>query len=392
VAIAGGNPRQRPDQLLQPRSRAGTGPAPSQVGVFNRVILAGPGAEILGTDWILNAQGYFQYNGTPALGNLIQSFAPQPGTDAFGNPYAGSTPMTQFITANAQTFHSNQSYFIRTGSGGTTGTWTVVGSNFEHSSVTTFSLTPVNVGDLILVAVMNESNNTVNATSLASTNVTWTMLGAVQGSNQNQTGTVFAGQVSAASAATVTLTWSGSTPATTRIAGQEFTSSNGAGAWTLDGSVAMLDSAVGVAAWPTLTPASTHELYWGYAIKSGANPIAGTTPGYTFIVDVSNDSMAYNPSVSAASNPVWGNSTQVFGVMLLMSAGTAGVGNFTGLIMAPGTWDGQPCQIYDTSSGGSLTFDVASVSHVADGVADVISPLSGAGFVWSKQDGLWYPL
>jgi hypothetical protein len=80
--------------------------------------------------------------------------------------------------------------------------------------------------------------------------------------------------------------------------------------------------------------------------------------------------------------------------MLLMQAGTGGAGNFTGLIMAKGTWDGQPCQIWDTSSGGSLTFNAnPAISNVADAaLGDVISPLSGAGYVWSTADQLWYPL
>jgi hypothetical protein len=388
-----GNPPQRPDQLLQPRSRAGVGPAPSNVGIFNRVILTGPSAEILGTDWILNAQGYFQYNGTPALGNLIQSFAPQPGTDQFGNAYAGSTPITQFITANGQTFVSNETYWIRSGSGGTAGTWTVVGSNFEHSNSSTFSLTPANVGDLILVAVMQQSNATVTATALSSSNVTWTLLGSAQSSHIARTGAIFAGQVTAASAATVTVTWSGGAPAVIRIAGQEFTSSAGAGAWALDGAVAVLDPAANVSSWPVLTPALTGELYWGYNI-TGAAPVAGSTSGFTYIDDASGNSMAYNPSVSAATGPVFGNASQRFGLMLLMQAGTGGSGNFTGLIMAKGTWDGQPCQIWDTSSGGSLTFNAnPAISNVADAaLGDVISPLSGAGYVWSTADQLWYPL
>jgi hypothetical protein len=74
--LPGGNPPQRPDQLLQPTSRAGVGPAPAGATVIaRRVIVFGPG------------EGIFIYSGTPALGNLIGSWAGVAGVDQFGNSY-----------------------------------------------------------------------------------------------------------------------------------------------------------------------------------------------------------------------------------------------------------------------------------------------------------------
>lgn len=40
-----------------------------------------------GTNFILNASGFFIYSGTPASGNLIASIASAAGTDSFGNTY-----------------------------------------------------------------------------------------------------------------------------------------------------------------------------------------------------------------------------------------------------------------------------------------------------------------
>lgn len=77
-----------------------------------------PNGSIKGTNWILNQQGYFQYSGTPATGNLIQSYAPVHGTDAFGNAYPGQTPVNDFISANGQTFTNNLSWYLRSGGGG----------------------------------------------------------------------------------------------------------------------------------------------------------------------------------------------------------------------------------------------------------------------------------
>jgi hypothetical protein len=40
-----------------------------------------------GTDYILNESGLFFYNGSPASGNLIGSWASSAGADAYGNSY-----------------------------------------------------------------------------------------------------------------------------------------------------------------------------------------------------------------------------------------------------------------------------------------------------------------
>lgn len=48
--------------------------------------------EFAGTDFMINADGLFFYNGTPALGSLIISMAPiAGGTDAYGNNYPQGT-------------------------------------------------------------------------------------------------------------------------------------------------------------------------------------------------------------------------------------------------------------------------------------------------------------
>jgi hypothetical protein len=77
--VPGGNPPRRPDQLLQPISRAGVGPAPQQsVITARRVILTGPG------------EALFAYNGTPGANNLAASILPQqaPALDPTGHNLA----------------------------------------------------------------------------------------------------------------------------------------------------------------------------------------------------------------------------------------------------------------------------------------------------------------
>lgn len=51
---------------------------------FNNLFFRGT---LMGTDFEVNANGAFFYDGTPALGNLIASIAPQAGADEFGNLY-----------------------------------------------------------------------------------------------------------------------------------------------------------------------------------------------------------------------------------------------------------------------------------------------------------------
>lgn len=58
-------------------------------GTFRGTVTAGT---FIGTNYIQNGSGIFEYDGTPALGNLISSDAVTSGTDSFGNAYlAGFT-------------------------------------------------------------------------------------------------------------------------------------------------------------------------------------------------------------------------------------------------------------------------------------------------------------
>jgi hypothetical protein len=191
--------------------------------------------------------------------------------------------------------------------------WSAVGS-LVQASASTFTLTPGNVGDLVLVEVIQISNTTVNATALASSNVNWQQIaGPFVGTHQNGTVSVFAGRVTSNSAQTVTVTWSGTTPASIRIVGREFSST--AGAWAMD-KVGNINSA-GTSTWPSLTPYQSGDLYWGYSINS-ASAVAGATSGFTYEADSHSNGEAFKLSCSGATGPVWGDSTQVLGLAVLM--------------------------------------------------------------------------
>ena len=79
--VAGGNPPQRRDQLLQPTSRAGVGPAPqSNVFLGRLAVIFGTGANT----------GLFVYNGAPALGNPPILAVTTASSDPYGNPVTPS--------------------------------------------------------------------------------------------------------------------------------------------------------------------------------------------------------------------------------------------------------------------------------------------------------------
>lgn len=194
-------------------------------------------------------------------------------------------------------------------------TFAAVGGALFNDQTVAWSLTPGTVGDLIMAEVINVSNATSTCTALSSTNVTWTASTTLTGSTNANTAAIFFGKVTSTSTATVTLTWSSTTPTTIRIAAQEFSST--VGSWALDTS-GHLDGA-GTNVWPSLTPAGSGELYWGFALDSGS-ATAGTTSGYTYDIDATHSNgMGFNPACgAAATGPTWGDGGHFFGIMQLI--------------------------------------------------------------------------
>jgi hypothetical protein len=359
----------------------------STLNLVTKNITILPGGSISGTNWILNMAGYFQYEPVTGLGNLIQSQVPEFTTDPFGNPAAGGG-LVQSITNSFQTIQANKAIALELDLAGEGNFTNVVNTALEHLNVSVFSLTPVNVGDMIVAIVINNSNNTVTATSLTSTNVTWTLAGSELGVNNSKTGTVFTGVVTAAAVANVTIAWSGAAPASIATITHEFTASNGT--WAVD-KIAMLDVLAGTPNWPVMSSTNALELYFGYGIPSGADT-AGTTPGFSYVITSGNNSVAFDLSIGTAAGPVWGSSVELFAVTVLIQAtGAAGSANLIGMRMAPGSQNFQQIQLVIPTTG-SIAFAAAGTSLVADGTADIITGLSGAGYVWLAAQGLWFAL
>ena len=196
-------------------------------------------------------------------------------------------------------------------------TFTAVGTGFGEQGASTISLTPGGVGNFILCSVINQASAV--CTSLASTNVTWSLLGTSFAGTANLfTAQVFLGTVTSTSTATVTATFGAGTVSGQSIAGQEFSSTTGTPVLDVQGHI---DTTLGNTTWASLTPATSGELYWGYALDVGA-ATAGSTSGYVYTAqgDGAGNGRAYNLSCAAgtATAPVWGDTGQAFGIMVLV--------------------------------------------------------------------------
>jgi hypothetical protein len=183
------------------------------------------------------------------------------------------------------------------------------------ATASTFSLTPAGVGHFILIEVVSETAADY-ATALTSSNVTWSVLVAHTSLTANNVvATVFLGHVTAASAATVTVTLAAGSP-TLRISGQEFSTTAGFSAVTLDTS-GTVNAATTLS--PSLTPGhGSGELYWYYGFNS-ATATTGSTSGYTYNVDANGNGMCYDAAcTSGAQQPAWGASDTISGIAVLL--------------------------------------------------------------------------
>ena len=188
----------------------------------------------------------------------------------------------------------------------------VVGSFFASTSASV-SLNNQAAGDLILVEIENPDTS-VWATSISGGGATWTQLGnKFTGTTNARSAIVFAGKITTAGSQTATITFNG-TPTNIRVVGQEFSST--VGSWALDVQ-GNLDSS-GTNTWPSLTPSAVGELYFGYCIDAGTT-VVGSTSGYAYHIDSVGNGCAFDPNcTSSAQAPIWGDSSQLFGVMLLV--------------------------------------------------------------------------
>ena len=204
-------------------------------------------------------------------------------------------------------------------------TFTAVGSlqNAENSvaaTSTTFALTTTTPGDFVLASLQNGDTGVTGkqTSNVTSTLCTWVNLVLTGPLNTDFFGSVWLGTVNSAGSDTVTVTYASSMGgANSRFDAHEFASSAGNVALDTSGTISVPG---GTNTWATLTPSGVGRLYWGWGEDDGAAS-AGSTSGFTYLVDSHSNGAGYCLSVSAAYTPVWGDSGFSSGTMVLLSEG-----------------------------------------------------------------------
>lgn len=287
------------------------------------------GGTIMGPDYIINTSGIFIYSGTPALGNLIGSWAGASGTDASGNLYPAGFSISQGAISgttlsgsvfNGSAFTANSAGEFYYSGPAPANSFAVTGMPFS-SGTNTIALTTVQIGAALIVEVITTSTS-LQAVSLSSGNATWAQLVAptVVGADSC---TVFIGQVTAAGPDVITIGFSSGAPGV-RSSGIEISAAAGFASISLDGVPGTVNAVTDT--FPSLTPAAAAEFYFGYALNASVAQV-GATPGYFYTTDALGNGMCFKASCSAAAQaPVWGDSPadQINGIaVLLKSAGGA---------------------------------------------------------------------
>ncbi|HLG66527.1 MAG TPA: IPT/TIG domain-containing protein [Acidimicrobiales bacterium] len=177
-------------------------------------------------------------------------------------------------------------------------------ANSSGSGVTTLGDSPQASGDaLVLLVKAHSSSITVSSVSGGGAS-TWTRLTSYQDGSHDME--VWLGPVTSTGPHTVTVTFSaGVSGVDTDLALQEFAASTGAQTtWSKDVAGGQANPSSTAVPYPSLTPTSSGELYFGYAVLPDAPPAGGSTPGFTFDITADGNIVAFDPSVTSTVAPV----------------------------------------------------------------------------------------
>jgi hypothetical protein len=115
---------------------------------------------------------------------------------------------------------------------------------------------------------------------------------------------IWFGKVTTAGSSTITFNWSGSVSThTPEYGAQEFTAGLGASTvWALDKTGTLNGASSTTVPFPSLTPSTSGELYFGYSGVANA-ATAGSTSGFTYAVTPQSNMSLYDTNVTAAVSP-----------------------------------------------------------------------------------------
>ena len=244
--------------------------------------------------------------------------------------------------------------------------------NTSGSAVTSLSISPSNVGDLLVFYSHATNNVSVSSVSGGGVN-TWTKV--TSGANGTNAGSVemWRGVVTTVGASTVTVTYS-STPGTNELVTEEFTMHSANSTWAIDNSGVNYNTTTTTAInYPSLTPTNSSELYTGYSWAQYAIS-AGTTTGYTYVGTTAGDELAYDTSVTggAATYPTATQSSA--GYYINIAANIAG---YTGTSVIVNTTSTQEANFnVQAATAGTVAGVVQAASS---GTADILDLRNSSG-------------
>jgi hypothetical protein len=186
---------------------------------------------------------------------------------------------------------------------------TAVGSfyNTGGTGVNTLPVTTVNIGDVMMFST-SILDTVITSTGVSGGNVTgWTrIVSPIADNTASFTSDLWMGKVSTVGTATITTTWSGDVTGQALILdAQQFTAGLGAATvWAVDGvqAAGQVNASSTTVAYPPLTASGGGRLYYGYAVSSGSGS-AGSTPGFSYGVDLFACVATWNVAVSGAVSP-----------------------------------------------------------------------------------------
>ncbi|HEU5001560.1 MAG TPA: IPT/TIG domain-containing protein, partial [Actinomycetota bacterium] len=261
--------------------------------------------------------------GTTAVSSFVVNGT---GTQITTTSPAGSGTVDVFVTTPSGTsavVAADHFTYTSGGGGGGGGTPAAISAVTGLTSVTSAEQTsmadsPAAVGDVLTLAIetKNSGGPVPAVTSVSGGGVaTWHQAIAYPGSDATHGYAIWWGAVTTAGSSTISVAYDVASSANTASALdlEEFSSSAGAATvWSLDAS-GKVDTGVAstTLAYPSLTPSSTSELYYGYLNVPGALS-AGSTPGCVYQYDARDNQVVYDTNVSATIAPTAPSSSQTF--------------------------------------------------------------------------------
>jgi uncharacterized repeat protein (TIGR02543 family) len=176
----------------------------------------------------------------------------------------------------------------------------------SSGGLTSLSITPAHVGDLLILESQIHSQSIVATGVTGAGTGTWTQAESyVDTTNGVLTEQIWWSVATATAATSVNVTYSASTTGvSTELVADSFTSTTSSG-WsfvTSGGAAATTTSAI---AFPSLTSGSaTNQLYWGYAESATSAGVAGSSTGFTYnaaLADASGNITTYDAGLSATT-------------------------------------------------------------------------------------------